>query len=75
MPLMFASASLFPSSYFPKWMQVISSVNPITFSAELGRSFLLGGTVDWLNFLYLAIFAAVMLIIGYFVSARWLKVE
>jgi len=75
MPLMFASASLFPSSYFPGWMQAISNVNPITFSAELGRSFLLGTSVDWLNFLYLALFAAIMLVIGYFVSARWLKVE
>jgi len=75
MPLMFASASLFPSSYFPFWMQVISNVNPITFSAELGRSFLLGTAVDWMNFLYLAVFAVLMVVIGYFVSSRWLKVE
>jgi ABC-2 type transport system permease protein len=75
MPLMFASASLFPSSYFPSWMQAISNVNPITFSAELGRSFLLGTSVDWLNFLYLAAFAGLMLLVGYVVSARWLKVE
>ena len=75
MPLMFASASLFPSSYFPSWMQVISNVNPITFSAELGRSFLLGTAVDWMNFLYLAVFAVLMVVIGYFVSSRWLKVE
>jgi ABC-2 type transport system permease protein len=75
MPLMFASASLFPSTYFPAWMQTISNVNPITFSAELGRSFLLGTAVNWMNFLYLAVFAVLMVVVGYFVSARWLKVE
>jgi len=75
MPLMFASASLFPSTYFPSWMQAISNVNPITFSAELGRSFLLQTSVDWLNLGYLGIFAVIMTIVGFFVSARWLKVE
>ena len=50
-------------------------MNPITFSAELGRSFLLGTAVDWFAFLYLAVFAVRMVVMGYFVSARWLKVE
>jgi len=75
MPLMFASAALFPSSSFPSWMQAISNVNPITFSAALGRSFLLGTSVDWFNLLYLSVFAVLMVVIGYIVSARWLKVE
>jgi ABC-2 type transport system permease protein len=75
MPLMFASSSLFPATQFPTWMQAISSVNPITFSALLGRSFVLGRVTEWSYLGYLAIFAAGMLTIGYFVSARWLKVE
>jgi ABC-2 type transport system permease protein len=75
MPLMFASAALFPSSSFPGWMQAISNVNPISFSAELGRSFLLGTSVPWLDLLYLGAFAVLMLTVGYLVSARWLKVE
>ncbi len=75
MPLMFASAALFPATQFPTWMQWISSVNPITFSATLGRSFVLGTPTDWWNLGYLFLFAAVMLSIGYVVSARWLKVE
>ena len=75
MPLMFASAALFPSSAFPSWMQAISNVNPITFSAELGRSFLLGTATDWFNLGYLAVFAALMLVVGYLVSSRWLRVE
>lgn len=75
MPLMFASTSLFPSRQFPAWMQAISNVNPISFSALLGRSFVLGQAPDWSYFGYIAAFAAVMLTIGYVVSARWLKVE
>jgi len=75
MPLMFSSAALFGSSHFPAWMQAISSVNPITFSALLGRSFVLGTPVDWTYLLYLTIFAGVMLTLGYLVSRRWLKVE
>lgn len=75
MPLMFASSSLFPSTQFPDWMQAISSANPITFSALLGRSFALGTPVDWTYLGELGLFAAAMLILGYVVSARWLKVE
>ncbi|MGA8542040.1 MAG: ABC transporter permease [Thermoplasmata archaeon] len=75
MPLMFASTALFGGQYFPSWMKAISSVNPITFSALLGRAFVLDSPVPWINLGYLAAFAGVMLVIGWQVSARWLKVD
>jgi ABC-2 type transport system permease protein len=75
MPLMFASTALFGGQYFPAWMQAISSVNPISFSALLGRSFVLGTAVPWVYLGYLAAFAGAMLVIGWQVSARWLKVD
>jgi len=75
MPLMFASSSMFSSSQFPGWMQAIAKVNPISFSALLGRSFVLGTPPDWTYLGYLAAFAGAMLALGYGVSARWLKVE
>jgi ABC-2 type transport system permease protein len=75
MPLMFASTALFAGQYFPPWMTAISSVNPISFSALLGRSFVLGTAVPWINLGFLALFAGVMVIIGWQVSARWLKVD
>jgi ABC-2 type transport system permease protein len=75
MPLMFASSALFGSGHFPSWMQAISKVNPITFTALLGRSFVLGTATDWSYLGYLAIFAGAMMSIGYFVSSRWLAVE
>ena len=75
MPLMFASTALFSGGFFPAWMLAISSVNPITFSALLGRSFVLGTSVPWINLGYLALFASVMLVLGWLISARWLKVD
>jgi ABC-2 type transport system permease protein len=75
MPLMFSSAALYPSAGFPSWMKAISEVNPISYSASLGRHLVLGGTIEWTGFGYLALFAAVMGAIGYFVSSRWLKVD
>jgi ABC-2 type transport system permease protein len=75
MPLMFSSAALYPSSGFPGWMQAISEFNPISYTASFGRDLLLGHGVDWIYTGYLAIFAFVMVTVGYFVSARWLKVE
>jgi ABC-2 type transport system permease protein len=75
MPLMFASSSLFSSTQFPSWMQAIAKVNPISFSALFGRSFVLGTHTEWAYLGYLAVFAGAMLAIGYLVSARWLKVE
>ncbi len=75
MPLMFASTALFNGSYFPSWMLAISAVNPITFSALLGRSFVLGTPVPWINLLYLVSFAIVLLVVGFLVSSRWLRVD
>jgi len=75
MPLMFASTALFGGQYFPSWMRAISAVNPITFSALLGRSFVLNTAVPWVNLGFLAAFAIGMLVVGWRVSARWLKVD
>lgn len=75
MPLMFASGALFPSENYPGWMQAIARVNPVGFSALLGRDILVYGTVNWTYLGYLAIFAGVMLVAGTLVASRYLKVE
>ncbi|MBX8631639.1 MAG: ABC transporter permease [Thermoplasmata archaeon] len=76
MPLMFASTALFPKAGFPSWMKAISDINPVTFSATLGRSIALGGTdPNWMYLGYLGIFAFLMLALGTFAASRWLKVE
>lgn len=75
MPLMFASTALFPKAGFPSWMKAISSVNPVTFSAQFGRGITLSADPNWMYLAYLALFAAFMLLIGSFAASRWLKVE
>ncbi|MBX8634114.1 MAG: ABC transporter permease [Candidatus Thermoplasmatota archaeon] len=76
LPLMFASTALFPKAGFPSWMKAISSVNPVTFSATLGRSIVLGSSdPNWIYLGYLGIFALLMIVLGTFAASRWLKVE
>jgi ABC-2 type transport system permease protein len=75
MPLMFASTALFSGSFFPSWMIAISDVNPITFSTLLGRAFVLQDAIPWVNLVYLVSFAVGMLLIGFAVSSRWLRVD
>src|SRR5205814_7154068 len=75
MPLMFASGALLPLANFPAWMQAIASVNPVSFSALLGRGIVVVGTVDWSYLSYLALFAIGMLVVGTAVARRFLKAE
>src|SRR5437016_5161116 len=75
MPLMFASGALLPLANFPSWMQAIASVNPVSFSALLGRGIVVFGTVDWSYLGYLTLFAVGMLVVGTAVASRYLKAE
>lgn len=75
LPLMFSSSALFPRSFFPFWMQDLSDVNPISYSANIGRSYVLSGDPNAIYVVYLVIFAAVMLSLGIIMSRRWLVAE
>jgi ABC-2 type transport system permease protein len=75
MPLMFASGALLPLANFPPWMQSIASVNPVSFSALLGRGIVVSNTANWSYLGYLAIFALVMLVLGTIIASRYLKAE
>jgi len=75
MPLMFASGALFPAQNYPAWMQAIARVNPVSFSALLGRGVVVNGTANWMYLGYLGLFAAIMVGIGTLVASRYLKVE
>jgi ABC-2 type transport system permease protein len=78
LPLMFSSTALFPKENFPPWMQVISNINPVSYSSTFGREIIISGNIDhinWIYFFYLLIFASVMLIIGMFTATRTLKIE
>lgn len=75
MPLMFASGALFPAANFPPWMQTIAAYNPVSYAALFGRGIVLDGTANWAYLGYLALFAAVMAIVGTAIASRYLKVE
>jgi ABC-2 type transport system permease protein len=75
MPLMFASQSLFPATNFPSWMQVISNWNPVSYSALFGRDILITGVAHWDYLGYLALFAALMGVLGTLIASRYLKAE
>lgn len=75
LPLMFSSSALFPRAFFPSWMQALSDVNPISYSANIGRSFILEADPNFLYLVYLMVFAGVMLSCGIIMSRRWLVAE
>ncbi|MEM0142565.1 MAG: ABC transporter permease [Candidatus Parvarchaeum sp.] len=75
LPLMFSSTALFPSTIFPEWMRDISSVNPLSFAAALGRDFVFNTPTNLFYLLYLAIFCFLFLGLGTFASRRWLRAE
>ena len=75
LPLMFSSTALLPQTLSSPFIVSISMVNPITFSAKLGRAFVLGHAVPWLYFGYLFLFAGFFLIVGALVNQRWLRFE
>lgn len=75
MPLMFASGALLPSKNYPQWMQDIVRVNPVAYTATLGRSVIVHDSANWAALGYVALFAVIMIGIGTLVASRYLKVE
>jgi ABC-2 type transport system permease protein len=75
MPLMFASAAMFPITNYPTWMQYIAKWNPVTYCALFGRGVVVDGTANWIYLGYLAIFTTLMAVIGTAVASRYLKAE
>ena len=43
MPLFFASNALYPIEMMPKWLQVLSAFNPLTYQVDALRSFMVTG--------------------------------
>jgi ABC-2 type transport system permease protein len=75
---MFSSTALFPKENFPPWMQVISDLNPVSYSSTFGREIIISGNsipANWNYFFFLAVFALAMLIIGMLFATKTLKIE
>jgi ABC-2 type transport system permease protein len=77
LPLMFASAALFPISSMPDWLQAVAKVNPLTLAVDGMRQLLFSGSVGiyplWVDIIGLLAFSVVLVIIGIVVAMRALK--
>jgi ABC-2 type transport system permease protein len=80
LPLMFASSALFPINIMPDWLQAIVKVNPISYSSDLIRAFILhshsvGLDISriTLNFEVLIAFATIFSLIGIVLAERGLR--
>jgi ABC-2 type transport system permease protein len=76
LPLIFASNAMFPAKFMPSWLQPVVFWNPVSHATDISRQLLLGSSgmssLEF-DFIYLGLFAAVMLIIGTTVSWRYLS--
>ncbi|MEI8125019.1 MAG: ABC transporter permease [Parachlamydiaceae bacterium] len=49
MPLFFASNALYPIETMPKWLQILSTVNPLTYQVDALRNFMITNTATPLD--------------------------
>lgn len=78
LPLMFASAALFPiGGNMPDWLQAVAKVNPLTLAVDGMRQLVFSGSVGiyplWVDIMGLLAFSVVLVIIGILVAMRALK--
>jgi len=77
LPLMFASNAFFPTNIMPSWLQTVAQVNPMTYTTDALRQFLINSTTDFAqvarDFAYVGIFAVVVATIGIVLSWRYLS--
>ena len=68
MPMFFLSGAIFPIGNLPHWINFIIRINPLTYGVDLLRWDTLGVRTFtiYMDFLFLAIFAFIMLTIGVF---------
>jgi len=66
MPLFFASNAIYPISIMPRWLQVISQINPLTYETDALRALMLsnGPTVYGVPFDLLFLLAATAINVG-----------
>ena len=76
LPLLFASNALFPLKLMPDWLQTVVKLNPVSYANDGVRQLLIGAagfTSLWVDYAYLAGFAALFSIVGIILSWRLLS--
>ncbi len=68
MPLFFASNAIYPIAVMPKWLQVVSHINPLTYEVDALRALMLsGGSSTYglgLDFAVLVVATALLILIA-----------
>ena len=74
MPLFFASNAIYPISIMPRWLQVVSHANPLTYQVDALRTLMLaGGTSSYgvgIDILILTAVTGVMIAVGSFLYPK-----
>jgi ABC-2 type transport system permease protein len=77
LPLMFASAALFPIATMPDWLQAVAKVNPLTLAVDGMRQLFFSGSTGIYSLAVdvagLALFSFFFIVLGIFVAMRALK--
>jgi ABC-2 type transport system permease protein len=70
LPLMFASAALFPTSMMPDWLKAVANYNPLTLAVDAARTFMFHNPqplydplVDIAGLAFLAVFLVVLSVV------------
>ena len=66
LPLMFASAALFPTAMMPDWLRTVANYNPLTWAADAMRqfAFINPDPIHSLSFNILGLLAVAVLLLG-----------
>ena len=77
LPLTFASSAFFPIDRMPEWLQVVASINPLSYTMDGMRQLLINDTIVYsklaFQYAYVGIFAAILTSIGIVLSWRFLN--
>ncbi|MFP3289749.1 MAG: ABC transporter permease [Candidatus Nanopusillus acidilobi] len=74
LPLLFTSNAFYPVNSMPSWLKPIAEINPLTYSNAVIRGMLLGIQANLtIDFIYLAVFAIVLSIVGIILSWKYIS--
>ena len=74
LPLLFTSNAFYPINAMPSWLKPIAEINPLTYSNAVIRGMLLGIQTNLtIDFIYLAVFAIVLSIVGIILSWKYIS--
>ncbi|MBM4237101.1 MAG: ABC transporter permease [Euryarchaeota archaeon] len=79
LPIMFASAALFPTTLMPDWLKAVANYNPLTLAVDAARSFVFHNPNPlyevWVNVLGLVLFAGLLVGLSVLVSRRLMSAK